>query len=82
MTAMTFCSLSVLTMTGFMEAVKAAYSAMLPVMPGVLMVKSDSHSTMKSLKIPLVVHSRAFLNFCFLRKALNPSASAVLLGYR
>ena len=55
---------------------------MLPVAPGVLIVKSDWQSTMKSLKFPLVVHSLALLNCCFLRKALNPLASAVRLGYR
>ena len=53
-----------------------AYSAMLPVMLGDVLVKVDSHSAMKLTKLSLLVHSDCLLNFSLLRKVLNPLPSA------
>ncbi len=80
MTTMTFCWLSLLTMMGWLLVL--VYSAMLPNTVGVVLVKSDSHSVRKSVKLLLVVQSRLLLNFSVLRKLLNPVAVAAGLGNR
>ena len=78
---MTFCRLSLVTMMGWLWVLM--YSAMLPFTFGVALVKSDSQLTRKSVNLLLVVHSRLLLNFaCFLRRLLNPVASAAGLGNR
>ena len=77
-TAMTRCSLSVLTMIAWVPLV---YSEMVPVRPSGLMAKADWQLTRKSVKFPVLsVHSLIFRNFAFLRRALSPLASAVWLG--
>ena len=77
---MTFCCLSVVTMIGALPLL--TYSAMLPVMNGVWLLKSDWHSTRKSVKSLPDVHSRCLRKCAPLRNWLTPLASAVELGYR
>ena len=79
-TTMTFCWRSLVTMIGALPLL--VYSAMLPVMNGVLLLKSDWHSMRKSVKSLPVVHSRSLWKFTPLRKLLTPLVSAVGLGYR
>ena len=69
--AMTFCCLSVVTMIGALSLLM--YSAMLPVMNGVWLWKSDWHSTRKSVKSLPLVHSRSLRKCALLRKLADPA---------
>ena len=79
-TAMTFCWLSVVTMRG--SWLVLVYSAMLPVMNGVWLWKSDWHSTRKSVNSLPVVHPCCRWKPTLLRRALTPLVSLAGLGYR
>ena len=71
---MTFCCLSLVMMSGWL--VVLVNSAMVPVMNGVLLLKSDRHSARKSVKLAPVVHSRRLWKFAPLSKLLTPALSA------
>ena len=57
-------------------------SAMVPVMDGVLLWKSDWQLTRNSVNSPPVVHSWVLWKCALLRRLLIPLVSAAELGYR
>ena len=56
------------------------YSATSLVTAGDVLVKPDSHSTVKFTKFPPLVHSLCRRNFSVARKLPNPVLSAAWLG--
>ena len=75
---MTFCWLSLVTMMGWWLVL--VYSAMLPVMNGVWLWKSDWQLTRKSVNSLPVVHARCRWKPALLSRALIPLVSAGRAG--